>query len=143
MIGYSRPTHREGYLRKSEFVYDQYDDCYLCPIDHVLKYLTTTREGYREYASDSRRCSDCDLRGRCTQSRNKVKIITRHIWQDSKEQINDHRYEARGKAIYGRCKETVERSFADGEQLHGHRCARFRGILKAKLSAFCQRLAKT
>jgi len=146
VIGYSRPTHREGYLRKSDFVYDEHYDCYLCPRDQVIKYRTTTREGYREYGSDSKICCDCELRGQCTQSRNMVKIITRHIWQDSKEAINDHRYEIRGKAIYGRRKETVERSFADGKQLHGHRYARFRGILKVKaqclLSAACQNMKK-
>jgi len=146
VIGYSRPTHREGYLRKSDFVYDEYYNCYLCPGDQVLQYRTTTREGYREYASDSKICRHCDLRGQCTQSRNMVKIITRHIWQDSKERINDHRYEVRGKAIYSRRKETVERSFADGKQLHGHRYARFRGLLKVKaqclLSAACQNMKK-
>ncbi|WP_188722602.1 transposase, partial [Nitratireductor aestuarii] len=35
-----------------------------------------------------------------------------------------------GKAIYKRRKETVERSFADAKQLHGHRYARFRGLMK-------------
>jgi len=146
VIGYSRPTHREGYLRKSDFVYDEYYNCYLCPRDQILRYRTTTREGYREYASESKICRDCDLRGQCTQSRNMVKIITRHIWQDSKERINDHRYESRGKAIYSRRKETVERSFADGKQLHGHRYARFRGLLKVQaqclLSVACQNMKK-
>ena len=33
------------------------------------------------------------------------------------------------KRIYKRRKETLERSFADAKQLHGHREARFRGLL--------------
>ena len=41
-----------------------------------------------------------------------------------------------GKRIYKRRKETVERSFADAKQLHGHRYARFRGLL----AVTCQRL---
>ncbi|WP_038013164.1 transposase, partial [Terasakiella pusilla] len=36
------------------------------------------------------------------------------------------------KAIYKRRKETVERSFADAKQLHGHRYARLRGLTKVK-----------
>ena len=32
--------------------------------------------------------------------------------------------------MYARRKETVERSFADAKQLHGHRYARMRGIAK-------------
>ena len=37
-----------------------------------------------------------------------------------------------GKAIYARRKETVERSFADAKQLHGHRYARMRGLGKVQ-----------
>src|ERR1035437_3913571 len=36
---------------------------------------------------------------------------------------------ALGKRIYKRRKETVERSFADAKQLHGHRYARMRGLV--------------
>lgn len=57
-------------------------------------------------------------------------VATRHIWQDHKDKINSHRYTEQGKKIYQRRKETVERSFADSKQLHGHRYARFRGIGK-------------
>ena len=38
--------------------------------------------------------------------------------------------ESWGKAIYKRRKETVERSFADAKQLHGHRYARFRSLIR-------------
>ena len=37
-----------------------------------------------------------------------------------------------GKEIYTRRKETVERSFADAKQLHGHRYARMRGLRKVQ-----------
>lgn len=146
VIGYSRPTHRDGYLRKNDFVYDEYYDCYICPCDQILKYRTTTRDGYREYASEAKVCRDCALRGQCTQSANMIKVVTRHIWQNHKEEINEHRYEEHGKAIYARRKETVERSFADGKELHGHRYARFRGLRRVLgqclLSAACQNMKK-
>ncbi len=35
-----------------------------------------------------------------------------------------------GQRIYARRKQTVERSFADAKQLHGHRYARMRGLRK-------------
>ena len=38
-----------------------------------------------------------------------------------------------GKKVYARRKETVERSFADAKQHHGHRYARFRGVLKVQM----------
>jgi len=146
VIGYSRPTHREGYLRKKDFTYDETADCYLCPQNEILRYRTTNRDGYREYVSEPSTCRACELLGQCTASKNHVKVVTRHVWQDYKDEVNSHRYEDQGKAIYKRRKETVERSFADGKELHGHRYARFRGLSKVQaqclLSAACQNMKK-
>ena len=51
-----------------------------------------------------------------------------------------------GKALYKRRKETIERSFADAKQLHGHRYARMRGLAKVLeqclLAAACQNMKK-
>ena len=146
VIGYSRPSPRPGFLRKHEFVYDEYYDCYLCPCDKILSYRNTTREGYREYASNPKECRVCPLLGQCTQSATHVKVVTRHVWADYKERVDEHRLEKRGKKIYQRRKETVERSFADSKQLHGHRYARMRGLAKVReqclLSAACQNMKK-
>lgn len=146
VIGYSRPTHRTGYLRKNDFVYDETADCYLCPQNQILRYRTTNREGYREYISDPSSCRNCALLGQCTSCKSNTKLITRHVWQNYKDKINSHRYDDYGKAVYKRRKETVERSFADGKELHGHRYARFRGLAKVQaqclLSAACQNMKK-
>ena len=48
------------------------------------------------------------------------------------EYANGHRLTPQGKKIYERRKETVERSFADAKELHGHRYARFRGLEKVR-----------
>jgi transposase len=129
-IAYRRPNHIKGYLRKSDYTYDPATDCYTCPESGSLRYRTTDRLGYRHYASDPSQCRSCPLQQRCTRSANYTKVVTRHIWQDHKERINSHRYTEHGKEIYRRRKETVERSFADSKQLHGHRYARLRGIAK-------------
>jgi len=51
-----------------------------------------------------------------------------------------------GPALYKRRKETIERSFADAKQLHGHRYVRMRRLLRAQeqclLSAACQNIKK-
>ena len=107
---------------------------------------STNRVGYREYASNPARCADCAVRGQCTQSRNHQKLVTRHLWEDCKETINANRLTDLGKRLYARRKETVERSFADAKELHGHRYARFRGLAKVQaqclLSAACQNMKK-
>ena len=44
---YKRPQTKEGFFKKYEYVYDEYNDCYICPNDQILKYSTTNRDGYR------------------------------------------------------------------------------------------------
>jgi transposase len=132
VIPYHRPNHRPGYLRKRDYRYDRKHDHYLCPEGQVLAYTTTNRLGYREYKSDPDLCQHCPLLAQCTQSAHQVKTITRHVWERSKERINQHRFTERGKVIYAHRKETVERSFADAKELHGHRYARMRGLAKVQ-----------
>jgi transposase len=146
VMGYRRPSHREGYFHKREYAYDPQTDSYRCPAGQIIVYRGTNRMGYREYASDPGQCRQCPQRGRCTQSQNTQKLITRHLWQHFKEQIDAHRLTDLGKRLYAPRKETVERSFADAKQLHGHRYARFRGLAKVQaqclLSAACQNMKK-
>ena len=73
------------------------------------------------------------------------KLITRHLWQPFKEQIDAHRLTDLGKRLYAPRKETVERSFADAKELLGI-ATRFRGLAKVQaqclLSAACQNMKK-
>ena len=146
VMGYRRPNHREGYLYKREYKYDKESDSYRCPGGQVIPFRGTNRNGYREYASDAKQCAHCTLRAQCTQSKNHQKLITRHVWQGFKEQIDANRLTDLGKRLYAPRKETVERSFADAKELHGHRYARFRGLSKVQaqclLSAACQNMKK-
>lgn len=146
VIGYRRPNHRDGYFYKREYAYDPVRDGYVCPAGEFLPYRTTNRLGYREYASSSSQCAQCPMRGQCTQSAAGVKVITRHVWEDFKEVVAAHRLTDEGKALYKRRKETVERSFADAKELHGHRYARFRGLAKVRaqclLAGACQNMKK-
>lgn len=61
------------------------------------------------------------------------KVVTRHVWEESKEKANTLRLTKWGKKVYARRKETVECSFADAKQHHGHRYARFRGLSKVQM----------
>lgn len=146
VIGYRRPNHRDGYFYKREYVYDRERDAYLCPNGQTLSYRTTNRQGYREYASTPNQCAACSVRGQCTRSANGVKVVIRHVWEDHKEAIDAHRLTQTGKRLYKRRKETVERSFADAKELHGHRYARFRGVAKVRAQALlvgaCQNMKK-
>src|SRR5947199_4353050 len=146
VTGYRTPNHGEGLFAKRKFRYDAERDVYVCPGQQLLVYRTTNREGYRQYHSDASQCRDCPLRPQCTRSRNMVKVVTRHVWQAARDRVDAHRLEPRGKKIYERRKETVERSFADAKQLHGHRYARMRGLKNVRqqclLAATAQNIKK-
>jgi transposase len=146
VIGYRRGTHRDGYFYKRDYRYNEKLDVYICPNGQLLSYRTTNREGYRQYHSDPQQCRDCPVRQKCTQSSNATKVVTRHVWEASRERIDQHRLDRVGKRIYKRRKETVERSFADAKQLHGHRYARMRGLARVQqqclLAATAQNIKK-
>lgn len=146
VIGYRRPNHKDGYFYKREYVYDGQRDGYVCPNGQFLAYRTTNRIGYREYASKASQCAACPSKAQCTRGQSGIKIVTRHVWQHYKESVDANRLTDKGKELYKRRKETVERSFADAKELHGHRYARFRGLAKvnaqALLAAACQNMKK-
>lgn len=133
VTGYRNPTPPpQGLMRKSKFIYDHNVDAYRCPNGQLLAYATTDRSGYRHYKSDPAICRTCPLLASCTRNAQSVRTITRHVWQDARERTDANRLTAWGKAIYKRRKETVERSFADAKELHGHRYARFRSLAKVR-----------
>lgn len=132
VIGYRRPNRGKGLFAKRAFVYDAETDRYECPAGQPLLYQTTSRKGYRHYVSDPAVCAGCAHLAQCTRSANKTKVLTRHIWQDHKDRIDAHRLTDRGKELYARRKETVERSFADAKELHGHRWTKRRGLSKVR-----------
>lgn len=132
IMPYKRPMTKAGYFKKYEYVYDEYYDCYLCPNDQVLRYSTTNRQGYREYKSDPEICVTCSLRMQCTQSKNYTKVITRHIWEPYVEMAEDLRYTPRGKELYRKRGETIERVFADAKEKHGMRYTQYRGLRKVQ-----------
>lgn len=146
VMGYRRPSHREDYFHKRDYRYDPQADCYRCPSGQVLPFRGVNRHGDKEYVSNPTQCEACPQRMQCTQSRNQQKLITRHLWQGYKEQVDARWLTGLGKRLYARRKEAVERAFADAKELHGHHYARFRGLSKVQgqclLSAVCQNMKK-
>ena len=131
--GYRRPNKGQNEYQKKQFRYDPEKDVYVCPTGEELRYGTTDRNGYRHYRPDKAVCAGCAERDRCTKSGQMQKTITRHVWEEAKEKANALRLTTWGKKVYARRKETVERSFADAKQHHGHRYARFRGLMKVQM----------
>lgn len=134
ILPYKRPMTKKGFFRKNDFVYDEYYDCYICPNNKILKYSTTSREGYKEYKSNPKDCEHCPFRNECTASRNHQKVVIRHVWAEYVESANELRYTPEHKEIYQKRKETIERVFAEAKENHGLRFTRHRGIKRVEHS---------
>jgi len=136
VFGYRRPSRTKNAFKKKHFIYNKEKDSYRCPNGQGLIYKTTSRDAYREYHSEPKECAFCPMRDDCTKSKNMKKVITRHIYTEAMERANQMRLSAYGKKTYRRRSETVERSFADTKQHHGHRYARFRGLAKVQMQCW-------
>ena len=146
VVAYRRSPHKKGMYTKNKYIYDYDKDIYICPNNVALIYKTTTREGYKEYRCFEEICMCCPHKDKCLGERSKYKIIRRHVWENHKDDNKNFLKTEKGKAIYDRRKETVERSFADSKNLHGLRYARFRGHEKVSeqrlLTAAVQNMKK-
>lgn len=146
LLPYKRPMTKEGFFKKYEYVYDEYYDWYICPNNKVLTYRTTNRDGYREYKSCGGVCVSCPHLNQCTESKDHVKLLTRHIWEPYLEMCEDIRHSLGMKDIYGKRKETIERLFGTAKENHGFRYTQMYGKarmeMKVGLTFACMNLKK-
>ena len=146
LFPYKRPMTKQGFFKKTDYAYDEYYDCYICPNNHTLEYTTTNRDGYREYKSCGITCANCPHLSQCTESKDHVKVITRHIWEPYMEQCEEIRQTLGMKELYSHRKETIERLFGTAKENHGFRYTQLFGKarmeMKVALTFACLNLKK-
>jgi transposase len=146
ILPYKRPMTKEGFFKKYDYVYDEQNDCYICPNNKTLDYTTTNRDGYKEYKSCGSACEYCPYLSKCTLSKNHVKVITRHVWEEYMEMCEEIRHTIGSKEIYDQRKETIERLFGTAKENHGLRYTQYRGKarmeMKVGLTFTCLNLKK-
>ena len=145
-LPYKRPQNKKGRFKSHEYVYDEYNNCVICPNNKVLNYTTTNRNGYREFKSNPKDCEQCPCRDKCTESKNHQKVVTRHIWQNYLESAEDIRHSDIGKNSYALRSITIERVFADAKEKHSMRYTYHRGLNRVsnwvRLKFACMNLKK-
>lgn len=146
LFPYKQPMTKERFFKKSEYVYDEYYDCYICPNNQILRYSTTNRDGYKEYKSCKHICSECPYLSQCTESRDHVTVVTRHIWEEYMEKCEDIRHTLGMKELYKLRKETIERLFGTAKENHNFRYTQMYGKarmeMKVGLTYACLNLKK-
>ena len=122
---YTRKGYRKEYMKKYEFVYDEYNNIYICPNEKDL--IPTGRidkNGYMVYKANECDCNNCPFKKKCTKS--KYKQILRHVWEGYKEMAEEYRHHLDVKEIYKQRPSHIERVFADGKTKYGLRSTYFR-----------------
>lgn len=146
LLPYKRPMTKEGFFKKSDYVYDEKYDWYICPKNCTLQYCTTNREGYREYKSCSEDCKGCQYLNQCTESKEHIKLVTHHVWQEYMERVEDIRHTIGNHEIYKHRKECIERIFGTAKEYHGMRYTQMLGNarmrMKVGLTYTCMNLKK-
>ncbi len=132
VLPYKRPMGKKVFFPSYKYVYDTYYDCVLCPENHVLPYATTDRKGYRQFKSNPCHCKNCPSRSKCTESKKCQKVVTKHIWSNYLELVEDIRHTTGMKGLYALRKETIERVFTDAKEKHAMRYTLYRGLSQNK-----------
>ena len=122
---YTRKGYKKGYMKKYEFVYDEYNDIYICPNEKdLIPTGLIDKNGYMIYKADKHDCFGCPFKGQCTKG--KYKQILRHVWEGYKEMVNEYRHREDVKEEYKQRPQHIERVFADGKTKYGLRKTYFR-----------------
>ena len=115
VFGYRRFGTSDSRKEKAKYVYIKEQDIYYEKgTGEILEYHgLIDKLGYKKYENSD-----------------KIKIIRRHIHEDWNDQFRENRLSEKGKELYQKRKEHVERSFADSKQNHGYRYAMYKGVKK-------------
>jgi len=125
-----------GKISRSDFIYDNYNDCYICPAGQQLHRYDHSRpyqkNSYR-YRAKHDVCRQCQFVDKCVSSKTYGRQVVRNMdakyvdWADRcLSKYERHR-------LLGRRQYKAEGSFADATNNHGYKRARWRGKTRMQI----------
>ena len=118
-------------IKKSDFIYDEDKDCFVCPAGHTLVLKRESNDGKKIYQAVKADCDVCPYKVRCCSS---IKGEPRTINSDDKEplrqKMNEKMEQESSKEIYKKRKKIVEPVFGQIKN-SGFRGFSLRGYEKA------------
>ena len=99
-------------IKKSDFIYDEEKDCFVCPAGYTLNLKRESNDGKKIYQAVKTDCDACPYKARCCSS---TKGEPRSINSDDKEplrqKMNEKMEQESSKEIYKKRKKIVEPVF--------------------------------
>jgi len=117
-----------------KFVYDNINDCYICPAGKKLHRISENkRKGTSQYRADRATCQKCKYFKECVSSRTRGRSVQHNpdarYWRWADQCLT--RYQR--NRLMSRRRYKSEGSFADAANNHGFKRARWRGLTKMKI----------
>jgi len=125
---------KKGIFSEEEFKYDEDTDTFICPDGKKLRKRTYHKNrGKWEYMSSKEDCEECRLRDKCTTSKSGVRTVHRYKRQEELDKMRAEASSLNSKRDLKKRWSLMERSFADGANLHGLKKARWRGYFRMQI----------
>jgi len=99
-------------IKKSDFIFDEDKDCFLCPEGRTLKLKREISDGKRVYQADKLECDACPYKARCCSSkRGEPRSINTDDKEPLRQKMNEKMEQESSKEIYKKRKKIVEPVF--------------------------------
>ena len=133
-------THRgsgrqKGIFPKEAFSYDPETDTFLCPAGQILRRRNyNKRRKHYEYKASGKTCVQCELRKKCTQSKD-GRTLKRHVRQEELEVMVKEAGSRKARKDIKHRQSLSERSFAWSTR-YGYKRARWRNLWRMQIQDY-------
>jgi transposase len=119
---------RRGIFSSDKFEYDEKTDTFICPAGKRLNRRSHDIKRKRvKYVSCKEDCNICPFRSECTKSKSGVRTVDRLERQKDVDEMRQEAMSDSSKRDLRKRWHLMERNFADGENQHSLKRARWRG----------------
>jgi len=99
-------------IKKSDFIYDENRDCFVCPAGHTLELKRESSDGKKVYQGIKAECDACPYKARCcTSKRGEPRTINTDDKEPLRQKMNEKMEQQSSKEIYKKRKKIVEPVF--------------------------------
>ena len=119
-------------IKKSDFIYDEDRDCFVCPAGNTLELKRESNDGKKVYPADKTKCDICPYKARCcTSKKGQPRTINTDDKEPLRQRMNEKMEQQSSKEIYRKRKKIVEPVFGQIKN-SGFRGFSLRGDEKVK-----------
>jgi transposase len=139
-----KKREKQGLFQQSDFHYDEETQTYICPAGERLKRSGGIERNFYTFVSQPKVCAACPLLSRCTTSMHYQRKVKRHVAHERIELARAESHSGWARQDRRRRQHLMEGSFADAQNHHGFKRARWRRLsnqrIQDHLIAACQNI---